>query len=63
LVQQWLKQVVIGAVDQYHPRRCPAQGLRGSQSTKATANYDDSWLSHLLLDLLQSAALDPCSRN
>src|SRR5580704_14354448 len=42
LIEQWLKQVVVGAVDQDHLRRCLPEGLRGSQSSKTAANDDYS---------------------
>src|SRR4051794_35339999 len=47
LVKQWLKQVVVGAVDQDHLRRCLLESLRGSQTSKAAADDNDSWLRHL----------------
>jgi len=39
--------VVIGAVDQGHLCRCVLESLRGGQTSKAAADDDDSWLSHL----------------
>src|SRR6266498_4365238 len=62
LVEQWLKQVVVGSVNQDHLRRCLLESLRGSQPAKAPTDNDDSWYGHLLLNLLQSAATDVCSR-
>src|SRR5262249_8230849 len=49
-----LKQVMVRAIDQGDCRRSLLESLGGGQSAKATANYNDSRLSHLLLNFLQS---------
>jgi hypothetical protein len=56
LVKQWLKQVVVCPVDQNDLYGSMLEGLGGGQSAKATADNNDSWLSHLLLHSPQSTA-------
>jgi hypothetical protein len=36
--------VVIGAVDQNHLGRCPAEGLGGGQAPEASADDDDPYV-------------------
>src|SRR5262249_29740413 len=57
LIEQRLKQVVVRAIDQDDFRRRLAESFGGSESAKSTADYDDSWLGHLLLNFLQSEML------
>jgi hypothetical protein len=58
-VEQGLKQVVICAIDQDDFRGRILESLGGGQSTKATADYNDSWLSHLFPQL--SSVRNPSS--
>jgi hypothetical protein len=53
LIEQGLKQVVICAIDQRDFRRRFFERLGRGKSTKATADYNDSWLSHLCLNCLR----------
>jgi len=54
LVEQGLKQVVIRAIDQGDFRWRLLESLGCGQSAKATADYDDSRLSHLPPQFLRS---------
>src|ERR1700761_5344379 len=58
LIEQRLKKVVVGAIDQDHPYRSVPESFRGGQSSKTTANNDNPWLSHFSLCLRQSAATE-----
>src|SRR5262249_49693213 len=50
LVKQELKQMVISAINQDDFRGRILESLSSGQSAKATADYDDSRLSHFLLN-------------
>src|SRR5215469_6937397 len=52
LVQQRLKQVVVGTVYQDDFRRCASKCLGGGQSPKTPTDDDDSRLRHAYLDSL-----------
>jgi hypothetical protein len=54
LIEQGLEQVVIRAIDQRDFCGRILESLGGRESAKATAEYHNSWLGHLLLDFHQS---------
>jgi hypothetical protein len=66
LVEQGLKQVVIRAIDQDDFRGRVLESLGGGESAKAAADYDDSRLSHLLLNFFSPSsntnAREQCNR-
>src|ERR1700757_4776584 len=63
LIEQGLEQVVIRAIDQGDFRGRILESLGSGESAKATAEYHNSWLSHLLLDFLQSFCRTPAREN
>src|SRR6202035_249691 len=58
LVEQRLKQMMVGSINQQDLHGSVAQGFRGCQPAEAPAYDDNSWLCHTFPCSIQTAAID-----